>query len=279
MTIATFPPDPKPEPGWTRYFGFCTDAKVIGIQYIVTAFFFFLIGGLLAMVIRGELITPASDLVDRAVYNGIYTMHGTIMLFLFIFPVLNGLNNLLIPTMIGAPDMAFPRLNAVAFWLVPIFGAVLMASFFVPGGPAYAGWWSYPPVSIQNPVGHFINGQGLWITAVALSGVSSIMGALNFVTTILRMRAPGMTITRMPVYCWTALAAQCLQLIGLPALTGGAIMLLLDLSFGTSFYRPEGGGDPVLYQHFFWFYSHPAVYVIILPVFGIFSELFPVYSR
>jgi cytochrome c oxidase subunit 1 len=279
MTSATFPPSPPEQESWGRYFSFNTDAKVIGIQYIVTAFFFFLIGGLLAMIIRGELITPASDLVDRTVYNGIYTMHGTIMLFLFIFPVLNGLNNLLIPTMIGAPDMAFPRLNAVAFWLVPIFGALLIGSFFVPGGPAYSGWWSYPPVSTQNPLGHFINGQGLWITAVALSGVSSIMGAINFVTTILRMRAPGMGFFRMPVYCWTALAAQSLQLIGLPALTGGAVMLLMDLSFGTSFYQPEGGGDPVLYQHFFWFYSHPAVYVIILPVFGIFSELFPVYSR
>lgn len=271
----------RPEEGqsWTRYFGFNTDAKVIGIQYIVVAFFFFLIGGFLAMIIRGELITPASDLVDRTVYNGLYTMHGTIMLFLFIFPILNGLNNLLIPTMIGAPDMAFPRLNAVAFWLVPIFGSLLIASFFVPGGPAYSGWWSYPPVSIQNPLGNLINGQGLWLVAVALSGVSSIMGAVNFVTTILRMRAPGMGFFRMPVFCWTALAAQTLQLIGLPALTGGAIMLLLDLTAGTSFYRPEGGGDPVLYQHFFWFYSHPAVYVIILPVFGIFSELFPVYSR
>jgi cytochrome c oxidase subunit 1 len=181
--------------------------------------------------------------------------------------------------MIGAPDMAFPRLNTAAFWLVPVFGLLLIASFFVPGGPAMAGWWSYPPVSIQNPLGHWLNGEFLWILAVALSGVSSIMGAINFVTTILRMRAPGMTFFRMPVFCWTALAAQSLQLIGLPALTGGAVMLLMDLSFGTSFYRPEGGGDPVLYQHFFWFYSHPAVYVIILPVFGIFSEIFPVYSR
>ena len=136
MTSATFPSSPPENQSWNRYFGFNTDAKVIGIQYIVTAFFFFLIGGLLAMIIRGELITPASDLVDRTVYNGIYTMHGTIMLFLFIFPVLNGLNNLLIPTMIGAPDMAFPRLNAVAFWLVPIFGFLLIASFIVPGGPA-----------------------------------------------------------------------------------------------------------------------------------------------
>jgi Heme/copper-type cytochrome/quinol oxidases, subunit 1 len=140
MTSATFPPSPPENTSWSRYFSFNTDAKVIGIQYIVTAFFFFLIGGLLAMIIRGELITPASDLVDRTVYNGIYTMHGTIMLFLFIFPVLNGLNNLLIPTMIGAPDMAFPRLNAVAFWLVPIFGALLIGSFFVlVGRPIPAG--------------------------------------------------------------------------------------------------------------------------------------------
>jgi len=149
----------------------------------------------------------------------------------------------------------------------------------VPGGPAASGWWSYPPVSLQNPLGFLINGEALWIVAVALSGVSSIMGAINFVTTILRMRAPGMTLFRMPIFCWTALSAQIIQLIGLPALTGGALMLLFDLVVGTSFYRPEGGGDPVLYQHFFWFYSHPAVYVIILPVFGVFSELFPVYAR
>ena len=159
MTLATFPAS-EPKPSWTRYFSFNTDAKVIGVQYIVLAFFFFLVGGLLAMIIRGELITPEADLVDRTVYNGIYTMHGTVMLFLFIFPVLNGLNNLLIPTMIGAPDMAFPRLNAVAFWLVPIFGVLLMSSFFVPGGPAYSGWWSYPPVSIQNPLGHLVSEIG-----------------------------------------------------------------------------------------------------------------------
>ena len=274
---------PHPVPGapdnWKRFFSFNTDAKVIGIQYIVSSLFFLLVGGLLAMIMRGELITPAADLVDASVYNGLYTMHGTVMLFLFLFPVLNGFNNLLIPPMIGAPDMAFPRLNAVAFWLVPLFGVILMASFLIPGGPSGSGWWAYPPVSLQNPLGHFINGQFLWILAVALSGVSSIMGAVNICTTILRMRAPGMTFFRMPIFCWTALAAQTIQLVGLPVLTGGAVMLLFDLSFGTSFFRPEGGGDPMLYQHFFWFYSHPAVYVMVLPVFGIFSELFPVYAR
>ncbi len=270
---------PGPPGDWRRYFSFNTDAKVIGIQYIAVALLFLLVGGLLAMIMRGELITPPADLVDPTVYNGLYTMHGTVMLFLFLFPVLNGFNNLLIPPMIGAPDMAFPRLNALAFWLFPVFGVILMASFLVPGGPSGSGWWAYPPLSTQNPLGHAINGQLLWILAVALSGVSSIMGAVNFCTTIIRMRAPGMGWFKMPIFCWTALAAQLIQLMGLPVLTAGAVMLLFDLSFGTSFFKPEGGGDPMLYQHFFWFYSHPAVYVMVLPIFGVFSELFPVYAR
>jgi cytochrome c oxidase subunit I len=264
---------------WRRFFGFSTDHKVIGIQYIVTAFFFFLIGGVFAMIIRGELLTPESDLVDRTVYNAMFTMHGTVMLFLWTFPVLAGLANYLVPLMIGARDMAFPRLNAIAFWLIPIFGIVLIGSFLVPGGPAQSGWWSYPPVSLQNPTGNLINGQFLWLLAIVLSGISSILGAINIVTTIFRMRSPGMTWFRMPVFVWTVLSAQIIQLFGLPALTAGAVLLLCDLVAGTSFYDPAKGGDPVLFQHFFWFYSHPAVYVIILPVFGIFSELFPVYAR
>ncbi|BBD53529.1 cytochrome c oxidase subunit I [Planktothrix agardhii] len=272
------PMDESPE-NWRRFFGFSTDHKVIGIQYLVTSFFFFLIGGILAMIIRGELITPEADLLDRAVYNAMFTMHGTIMLFLWTFPSLVGLSNYLVPLMIGARDMAFPRLNAVAFWMVPVFGVILMASFFVPGGPSQSGWWAYPPVSLQNPTGNLINGQVLWILAVAISGVSSIMGAVNFVTTIFKMRAPGMTWFRMPVFVWTVLAAQIIQLFGLPALTAGAVMLLLDLTVGSSFFDPAKGGDPILFQHFFWFYSHPAVYVIILPIFGIFSEIFPVYAR
>jgi cytochrome c oxidase subunit I len=273
----------QPRPGapnnWKRFFSFSTDHKVIGIQYLVTAFFFFLIGGLLAMIMRGELITPESDLLDRAVYNAMFTMHGTIMLFLWTFPALVGLSNYLVPLMIGARDMAFPRLNAVAFWMVPVFGVILMASFFVPGGPSQSGWWAYPPVSLQNPTGNLISGQMLWLLAVAISGISSIMGAVNFVTTIVKMRAPGMTWFRMPAFVWTVFAAQIIQLFGLPALTAGAVMLLLDLTVGTSFFDPAKGGDPVLFQHFFWFYSHPAVYVIILPIFGIFSEIFPVYAR
>lgn len=272
-------PEHEQPPNWRRYFSFSTDHKVIGIQYLVTSFIFFLVGGIFAMVIRGELMTPESDLVDRTIYNGMFTMHGTIMLFLWTFPSLVGLANYLVPIMIGARDMAFPRLNAAAFWMVPVVGILMIVSFFVPGGPAQSGWWAYPPVSLQNPTGNLINGQVLWILAVAISGVSSIMGAVNFVTTIVRMRAPGMTYFRMPIFVWAVFAAQIIQLFGLPALTAGAVMLLFDILVGTGFFDPTNGGNPVLFQHFFWFYSHPAVYVIILPIFGVFSEIFPVYSR
>ncbi|MBN4005891.1 cytochrome c oxidase subunit I [Nostoc sp. LPT] len=272
-------PQQEPRADWRQYFSFSTDHKVIGIQYIVTAFILFLVGGLFAMIIRGELITPESDLVDRSVYNAMFTMHGTVMLFGWTFPILTGFANYLVPLMIGARDMAFPRLNAVAFWMIPIAAILLMASFFVPGGPAQAGWWSYPPVSLQNPTGNLINGEVIWLLAVAISGVSSIMGAINFVTTIVKMRAPGMTAFRTPIFVWNVFSAQIIQLFGLPVLTAGAVMLLLDLTVGTSFFDPAKGGDPVLFQHFFWFYSHPAVYVIILPVFGVFSEIFPVFAR
>jgi cytochrome c oxidase subunit 1 len=276
------PNETKPEhkpPSWRRYFSFSTDHKVIGIQYLVTSFLFFLIGGLLAMVIRAELITPPADLVDRTLYNGLFTMHGTVMIFLWIFPSLVGLANYLVPLMIGAQDMAFPRLNAIAFWLVPVFGILLMSSFFLPDGTAQAGWWSYPPVSLQNPGGRVITGELIWILAVAISGVSSIMGGVNFVTTIVRMRAPGMTFFRMPVFVWTVLSAQLIQLTALPVLTAGAVMLLFDVAMGTAFFNPEKGGNPILFQHFFWFYSHPAVYVMALPIFGVFSEILPVYAR
>jgi cytochrome c oxidase subunit I len=279
IDVARQQPYPGAPDNWKRFFTFSTDHKVIGIQYIVTSFIFFLIGGLLSMIMRGELVTPEANLVDRTIYNALFTMHGSIMLFLWTFPVLVGISNYLVPLMIGARDMAFPRLNAVSFWLIPIVGILMLASFLVPGGPSQSGWWAYPPVSLQNPTGNLINGQVLWILAVAISGVSSIMGGVNFVTTIFKMRAPGMTWFRTPAFVWSVLAAQLIQLYGLPALTAGAVMLLLDLTVGTSFFAPERGGNPVLYQHFFWFYSHPAVYVMVLPVFGIFSEVFPVYAR
>ena len=264
---------------WKRYFSFSTDHKVIGVQYLVTAFLFFLIGGLFAMIVRAELLTPQLDVVDRSLYNGLFTMHGTIMIFLWIFPANVGLANYLTPLMIGARETAFPVLNAIAFWLIPVVGVLLLSSFFLPSGTAQAGWWSYPPVSIQNPSGHLLNGEFIWLLAIAISGVSSIMGAVNLVTTIVQMRAPGMTFFRMPVYVWTTFSAQLLQLFGLPALTGAAIMLLFDLSFGTDFFTPFKQGDPVIYQHLFWFYSHPAVYVMALPAFGVFSEVIPAFAR
>ena len=264
---------------WRQYFSFNTDHKVIGIQYLGTSFIFFLIAGLLAMLIRAELITPASDLVDRPLYNGLFTMHGTLMIFLWIIPSLVGLANYLIPLMIGAKDMAFPTLNAISFWLIPLGGLLLMLSFLLPGGTAQAGWWSYPPLSIQNPGGNLLNGQLFWCLSLVLLGISSIMAAVNLVTTIVWMRAPGMTFFRMPIFVWSVLSAQLLQLLFLPSFTGAAIILFCDLTFGTNFFRPFADGDPVLYQHLFWFYSHPTVYVWALPSFGIFSEIIPAFSR
>jgi cytochrome c oxidase subunit I len=269
----------QPKQGWQSYLSFSTDHKAIGIQYLLTTFFFFLVAGLLAMLIRAELLTPQSDLVDRSVYNGLMTIHGTMMIFLWTIPCLAGLANYLIPLMIGARDMAFPVLNAIAFWIIPPSGILLLSSFFLPSGTAQAGWWSYPPVSLQNPSGHLINGEFLWIMSVVLIGVSSIMGAVNFVTTIMWMRAPGMTFFRMPLFVWTVLSAQLLQLFCLPALTGGLILLFFDLVLGTNVFNAFQDGSPILYQHLFWFYSHPAVYVMALPAFGIFSEILPAFSR
>ncbi|MBV6622530.1 MAG: cbb3-type cytochrome c oxidase subunit I [Rivularia sp. (in: Bacteria)] len=264
---------------WRQYFSFNTDHKVIGIQYLVTSFIFFLIAGLLGMFIRAELITPPSDLVDRPLYNGLFTMHGTLMIFLWIIPSLVGLANYLVPLMIGAKDMAFPTLNAISFWLIPPGGLLLMSSFLLPSGTAQSGWWSYPPLSIQNPGDNLLNGQLFWCLSLVVLGISSIMAAVNFVTTIIWLRAPGMTFFRMPIFVWSVFSAQILQLLFLPSLTGAAIILFCDLTFGTNFFRPFVDGDPVLYQHLFWFYSHPTVYVWALPCFGIFSEIIPAFSR
>jgi cytochrome c oxidase subunit 1 len=201
------------------------------------------------------------------------------MIFLWIIPTLVGLANYLVPLMIGARDMAFPVLNGIAFWIIPPAGMLLLSSFLLPSGTAQAGWWSYPPVSIQNPSTHLLNGQLVWLLSIVMLGISSIMGGVNFVTTIVRMRAPGMTLFRMPIFVWTVLSAQTLQLFCLPSLTGAGVLLLFDLTFGTTFFNPFKEGSPILYQHLFWFYSHPAVYVMVLPAFGIFSEIIPAFSR
>jgi cytochrome c oxidase subunit 1 len=267
-------PEEAGGPNWREYFSFSTDHKVIGIQYLVTTFVFYLIGGVLAAMIRTELATPEVDFVSREAYNALFTIHGTIMIFLWIIPGLTGgFGNFLVPLMIGARDMAFPRLNAIAFWIIPPAGILLMSSFFV--GPSSAGWTSYPPLSlITNKAG-----EAIWILSVILLGTSSIMAGLNFLVTILKMRIPGMGLNQMPLFCWAMLATSALQLIATPVLTGAMVLLGFDLLVGTAFFNPTGQGDPVVYQHMFWFYSHPAVYIMILPAFGMISEILPVHAR
>ena len=258
---------------WTDYFTFNTDHKVIGIQYLVTSFIFYLIGGALAAAVRTELATPESDFVSPEVYNQLFTVHGTVMIFLWIVPAGAGFGNYLIPLMVGARDMAFPRLNAVAFWLIPPGGLLLMASFFV--GAPQAGWTSYPPLSLMTGKA----GEEIWILSILVLGTSSILGAINFVATILKMRMPDMGLFDMPLFCWSMLATGVMILISTPVLASALILLSFDLIVGTSFFNPTGGGDPIVYQHMFWFYSHPAVYIMILPFFGVISEVLPVHSR
>ncbi|NJL84125.1 MAG: cytochrome c oxidase subunit I [Chloroflexaceae bacterium] len=259
---------------WYDYFTFNTDHKVIGIQYLVTSFIFYLIGGLMAVAMRAELYSADADLLDPNLYNAFLTNHGTIMIFLWIVPAaIGGFGNYLIPLMIGAKDMAFPNLNALAFWLNPPAGALLLGSFFFGG--SQSGWTAYPPLSLITANA----AQSMWILAIVLVGTSSILGSVNFVVTLLKMRVPGMQWTQLPLFCWSMLATSVLALLSTPVLAAGLILLLFDINFGTGFFRPEMGGDVVIYQHLFWFYSHPAVYLMILPIFGIMSEVIPVHAR
>ncbi len=258
---------------WWHYFTFCTDHKVIGIQYLVTSFMFYFIGGALAGVIRTELATPASDVVSPELYNQIFTVHATVMIFLWIVPAGAAFGNYLIPLMIGAKDMAFPALNAIAFWLIPPGGILLLSSFLV--GAPQSGWTSYPPLSLLSGK----PGEFIWILSLLLLGTSSILGAINFMVTIWKMRIPRMDIHSMPLFCWAMIATSALILLSTPVLAGALILLAFDLIAGTNFFNPAGGGDPVVYQHMFWFYSHPAVYIMILPFFGGLSEILPVHAK
>ncbi|MGQ9864957.1 MAG: cytochrome c oxidase subunit I [Pseudanabaenaceae cyanobacterium] len=260
---------------WWRYFTFNIDHKVIGIQYLVTAFFFYLVGGAMAALVRAELATPEPDILDPVVYNQTFTMHGTVMIFLFIVPaVTGGFGNYLVPLMIGARDMAFPRLNALAFWMTVPAGFLLIASYFF--GSSESGWTAYPPLSILT---EYKLGQALWIFSLLLIGTSSILAAVNFIVTIFAMRMPGMTFFKMPLFCWAMVATSILVLFSTPVLASALVLLAFDLLAGTSFFNPAGGGNPVVYQHLFWFYSHPAVYVMVLPIFGVISEILPVHAR
>ncbi len=253
------------------------DHKRIGILYIATSLVFFAAGGVMALLMRAQLATPNEKFLTKDSYNQVLTMHGTTMIFLVVVPILAGFGNYLVPLMIGARDMAFPRLNALSYWFFLLGGIVLYASWFSAGGAARAGWYSYPPLSEHafEPG----KGQDLWILAIHLTSISSILGAINFIVTIHNMRAPGMSWMRMPLFVWSIYVYAILILIALTELAGALTLLLLDRNVDTHFFIPSKGGSAVLYQHMFWFFGHPEVYIMVLPAFGILSEVIPVFSR
>ena len=259
---------------WKDYFRVNTDHKVIGIQYVVTSFFFMLLGGLLAMIVRAELAAPGMQFVDSNAYNGLFSVHASLMIFLFIIPVFAGLANYVLPLMIGAPDMAFPRLNALSYWMLPVGGLMMTASFFAPGGSFATGWTAYAPLSTDVPIG-----QMFFTIGVQFAGASSIATALNFLVTIITMRAPGMSFWRMPLLVWANFSTSLLVVIATPFIAASQFFVLLDYALGFNFFVPSVGGDVLMYQHVFWFYSHPAVYIMMLPGFGIISEVIAVKSR
>ena len=252
------------------------DHKRIGILYIWTALVFFGIGGVLALLMRVQLATPDEHFMTKNSYNEAVTIHGTTMIFLVVVPILAGFGNYLVPLMVGARDMAFPRLNALSYWLYLLEGIVLMLSFFAKGGAARAGWTSYVPLSTLHEPG---NGQDLWILALHILSISSLVGAINFVVTIHNMRAKGMSWMRIPLFCWAIVTYAWLLIIVLPTLSAGLTLMLLDRQVGTHFFDPAHGGSPLLYQHVFWFFGHPEVYIMILPAMGMVSEILPVFSR
>jgi cytochrome c oxidase subunit I len=265
---------PAEQRGWLAWLT-TTDHKRIGIMYFVATFVFFILGGVEALIMRLQLAQPDGTLVTPETYNGLASMHGTTMIFLFVVPVMAAFGNYLVPLMIGARDMAFPRLNALSFWLLVFGGIAFYASLFFE--PPQAGWTSYAPLSDDA----YLPGGGIdaWIFLIHLTGLSSLVGAINFVATIHNMRAPGMSWGRMPLFVWSILVYSYLLIAALPAIAAAVTMLLTDRHFGTAFFDPTAGGDPMLWQHLFWFFGHPEVYVMILPAFGIISEILPVFAR
>jgi cytochrome c oxidase subunit I len=251
-----------------------TNHKDIGTMYLWFSFAMLLTGGLLAMGIRLELLQPGMQYWKPEFFNQLTTMHGLIMVFGAIMPAFVGFANWQVPMMIGAPDMAFARMNNFSFWLLPPAALLLVVSFFVPGGATGAGWTLYAPLSVQQGMG-----MDMAIFAVHIMGASSIMGSINIITTILNMRAPGMTLMKMPLFVWTWLITAYLLIAVMPVLAGAVTMLLTDRHFDTHFFNAAGGGDPVLYQHVFWFFGHPEVYIMILPAFGIVSQVIPAFAR
>jgi cytochrome c oxidase subunit 1 len=250
-----------------------TDHKKIGAMYIFTSFLFFIAGGVMALFIRAELAAPGVQFVDPETYNQLFTIHGTTMIFLFVMPMFVGIANFIVPLQIGAADMAFPRINALSFWMIPL-GGLLLYSGYAVGGAANAGWTGYAPLSAQGGAG-----LDLWLMSLVLLGMSSVLGAINFLATIFKLRAPGMTLLRMPLFVWNTLVTSVLLLFAIPVITAGLMMLFIDRNYGGGFFDPALGGNPVLWQHVFWFFGHPEVYILILPAFGIVTEILPVFSR
>lgn len=259
--------------GFKRWF-MSTNHKDIGTLYLIFSLIMLFVGGAMALVIRAELFQPGIQFVDPHFFNQMTTMHALIMVFGAVMPGFVGFANWMIPLMVGAPDMALPRMNNWSFWILPFAFSILLLSFFVPGGAPAAGWTLYAPLTIQGGMS-----VDMGIVAIHMMGISSIMGAINVIVTVLNMRAPGMTLMKMPMFVWTWLITAFLLIAVMPVFAGAVTMLLTDRHFGTAFFNPAGGGDPVLYQHIFWFFGHPEVYIMILPAFGIISQIIPTFAR
>ena len=263
------------EDRWTSWLT-TVDHKRIGILYILTSLLFFGMGGILALLIRIQLIVPDNHVLTKNSYNEVVTIHGTTMIFLVIVPILAGFGNYLLPLMIGARDMAFPRLNALSYWLFLLGGIVLYLSFFAKGGAANAGWTSYVPLATLHEPGR---GQDLWILSLHILSIASLVGAINFIVTTINMRAPGMSFMRLPLFVWSIFTYGWMLVLVLPTLSAGLTLMLLDRQAGTHFFDPAHGGSPILYQHVFWFFGHPEVYIMVLPAMGMLSEIIPVFAR
>ncbi|WP_250460561.1 cytochrome c oxidase subunit I [Microbulbifer litoralis] len=263
-----------PQPGFKRWL-YTTNHKDIGSMYLWFSFAMFLLGGCMALVIRAELFEPGLQIVQPEFFNQMTTMHGLIMVFGAVMPAFVGLANWMIPMMIGAPDMALPRMNNWSFWILPFAFAMLASTLFMEGGAPNFGWTFYAPLSTE----YAPPSVTFFIFSIHIMGASSIMGAINIIATILNMRAPGMTLMKMPLFVWTWLITAYLLIAVMPVLAGVVTMMLMDIHFGTSFFSAAGGGDPVLFQHVFWFFGHPEVYIMILPAFGIVSAIIPTFAR
>ncbi len=277
------PPAPRGHAGGLVGWVTTTDHKRIGLLYMVTAFAFFLLGGVLALLIRAELAQPGRQLVGESTYNQLFTMHGSVMMFLFAVPMAFGLANYLVPLQLGAPDMAFPRLNALSYWLYLGGGLTMVSGFLTARGAAQFGWTAYAPLSdaIHSPGA----GADLWIMGVLVTGVATVLGAVNIITSVACLRAPGMTMFRMPIFTWNMLIVSAMVILAFPVLTAGLSLLYADRHLGAHFFEGASstpgisGGQPILWQHIFWFFGHPEVYIVALPYFGVVTEIIPVFSR